>query len=189
MTTRTRRAGLLSGEAALAWTLMAMGFFTISWPAFLILFLPMVLCTAWLLGRTLDRWGKPESGRVLRSSLRVFGAVSAIASVAFLTISATVWTPLRLIQVLPGHTVELKGQPLPDRFGAFVLNSGEDGASLLLDSPRAMIQVGAGIIAPDPPICIPPPSSSRRFFLRTSQILGIEADRGSPYEICPQLPR
>jgi hypothetical protein len=177
---RTRWA-LLSGEFVLAWLLVLVAFFTISWPIFLLFLLPM-FATSVLVIR------KGRLDQRLDRGLRILSAAAAVASVGYLTLSPTVWLPLRLIHVLPGHTVELKGEVLPDAFGAYVLHQDESGASLLLDSPRAVVEVGPGVITPDPPICIPPPSPTRHFFLRASQLIGPDSDPGSPYLICPKTP-
>jgi hypothetical protein len=107
--------------------------------------------------------------------------------IGYLSLAQTVWLPLRRIEVQPDHVVELmNGKPLPSPFGAYVLSQDSDGTSLLLDDPRAVVQAGPGAIGADPQICIPPPSGSRRFFLRPSQIIGLEKDPGSPYQTCPQ---
>ncbi len=178
------KRAILNGDFALSWALVVVGFFTISWPIFLAFFLPMLFCTALLAGRWFGTLTAKPSHR-MRISLRAFAATSAALSIGFLTLSPTVWLPLRAVHVLPGRTIELNGHPLPGQFGAYVLTQDDKGASLLLERERAVVEVGPHVVADDPPICIPPPSSARRWFLRASQIIGIEKDRGSPYPVCP----
>jgi hypothetical protein len=240
-----------AGDLALAWAMVAAGFFTIPWPIFLAFFMPMLLASTPLVDRrlssrktqivrikcgfrilalgisafsiaygvawasvgdtssnwfwtillvfflglfllvyrpvnqTLDAWDAMHWRRA-RKILRVFGAGAAALMIGYLALSQTVWLPLRLIEVQPGKAIELNGQALPERFGAYVLTQDDKGASLLLETPRAVIQVGPKVIADNPQICIPEPSSFRRLFLRASQILHLESDPGSPYPVCPQ---
>lgn len=179
------RKALAAGEFGLAWAMVGVGFFTISWPIFLAFFLPFLSCSVWITGRAFGKWRSAKVEVWLRRLMRIFGAGAATVSIAYLSLAQTVWLPLRLIEVQPGHSLALNGKALPSTFGAYVLSQDKDGASLLLEEPRAVVQVGPDVIKVDPQICIPPPSSARRFFLRTSQIIGLEEDPGSPYQICP----
>jgi hypothetical protein len=71
----------------------------------------------------------------------------------------------------------------------YVLSSDDKGTSLLLDSPRAVVQVGPRRVAKSMPLCVPPESSGRILTLRASQVLGIDPDPHSPYGTCPGVKR
>jgi len=155
------------------------------WTILLVLFLGLFLLAYRPVNRTLDAWDAMHWQRA-RKVLRVFGAGAAALMIGYLALSQTVWLPLRSIEIQPGPPIELNGRTLPERFGAYVLTQNDKGASLLLEAPRAVIELGPEVIADNPPICIPEPSSLRRLFLRASQILHLESDPGSPYPVCPQ---
>ena len=156
------------------------------WTVLLVSFLALFFWLWQLVGKALDDWDSDEEAPRVRRRLRFYGAGAATLMIAFLSLSQTVWLPLRLIEVQSGKSIQLKsGEPLQSPFGAYVLSQSKDGASLLLEDPRAVVQVGPGVIVDDPQICIPPPSKARRLFLRASQIFHLERDRGSPYQICP----
>jgi hypothetical protein len=156
------------------------------WTILLVSFLALFFGLYRPVDKLLQKWDPDKHAPRVRRILRLFGAGAAAIMIAFLSLSQTVWLPLRTIDVQSGKTIDLKtGEPLRTPFGAYILSQGKDGASLLLEDPRAVVQVGTGIIADDPQICIPAPSSARRFFLRASQILHLEQDLGSPYQICP----
>jgi len=177
--------GAFSIGYGVAWAAVADTSSNWFWTILLVLFLGLFLLAYRPVNQTLDAWDGMHWQRA-RSTLRVFGAGAAALMIGYLALSQTVWLPLRLIEVQPGRAIELNGRTLPERFGAYVLTHDDKGASLLLEAPRAVIQVGPEVIAPNPQICIPEPSPLRRLFLRASQILHLESDPGSPYPVCPQ---
>ena len=103
----------------------------------------------------------------------------------YLAISPAVWLPQREVTVASGHQVMVKGKAQPDTFTAYILRSDAGGTSLLVATPRAVVDLEPGAIEPRPPICVPKRSGSRVIFLRLAQLLHIEADHGSPYVTCP----
>jgi hypothetical protein len=176
---------LRSPQAVLAWALVVMAFFTISWPIFLALFLPLAGATYVLLRESRGR--RLELTRSLRPALRAFGLAAAAVSIGYLTLTPSVWLPLRTITVAEGQTITLQDQRLPQRFAAYVLSRDDRDASLLLADPRAVIQVSSEALEPAMPLCVPPESRARPLFLRLSQVLRIDPDFHSPYEPCPDL--
>jgi hypothetical protein len=178
--------GAFSLAYGAAWSIMGDTSSNAFWTILLVSFLALFFGLIRAVDRTLEKWDPNVHVPRVRRTLRLFGAGAAAIMIAFLSLSQTVWLPLRVIEVQNGKTVELRsGEPLQSPFGAYVLSQGKDGASLLLDDPRAVVQVGPGVIGDDPQICIPGPSSARRLFLRASQIFHLDQDVGSPYQICP----
>ena len=178
---------LLSIDHVTAWILVAVGFLTLPWPFFVVLFVPFMMIDVWLFlclrGKQPGLGWARRSRRALLTSCVVVGGFN----VAFLALSPTVWLPLRSITILPGHSVELKGASLSNPLGAYVLSQDDKRVVLLLDSPRAVIEVDPSIVEPRPPICIPEPATLRHLlYLRPVQVLHLEGDPGSPYPICPQ---
>lgn len=239
---------LLAPQAGLAWSMTVVAFFTIWWPVFLILLVPMLATTAALLPQALGHerktaaktragavvlwgvapttavaallvtkalgaiswpafiviltpalvlpealvygWLKPGgAGIPLRRTLKSFGVAAAAIFIGVLTLSSSVWLPLRLITVTGTPPTLRQNQPLPNRFAAFVLSRDAHGASLLLNSPRAVVQVGANDIAQAMPLCVPPESAWRTVTTRASQVLGLDSDPHTPYPTCPDMPR
>jgi hypothetical protein len=242
------RTALLAPQAAFAWSMIIVAFFTVWWPVFLILLAPLLATTAALLphaiaenrraptsnsakfalsavcpvlaivglatARLVDGlswpalivllllillgpstlvygWFQSGAGVPLRGSLKAFGIAAAAVFIGLLTLSASVWLPLRVITITPGHNppVLKHGQQLPRVFAAFVLNRDAHGASLLTDSPRAVIELQTEAIAEAMPLCVPPESKWRILTTRASQVLGLDADPHSPYPTCPRIPQ
>jgi hypothetical protein len=182
---RTAQQSLTNPRAVLMWSLMAMAFFTISWTAFLGLFLPVVACVAILFSYSRGRKVRPRSLLRMRSFLKAFGVLVGVVSIAWLALSPQVWIPERKIELQPGHAVSANGADLPPRFAAYVLGEAKGSTSLLMDKPRAVVYVPTQEISPNPPLCIHPNSPLRWMFLRPSQILHLDSDYGSPYVLCP----
>jgi len=179
------RAALISPQAVFAWALIVMAFYTISWPIFLALLAPIAFATLVLVR---ESRGRPSSrAGLLRPALRAVGVGAALVSIGFLTLTPTVWLPLRTITVAPGETVMLADEELPSPFAAYVLDRDEREASLLLADPRAVLQVASSRLDPEMPLCVPPESSARWLFLRLSQVLSIDPDFHSPYPECPDV--
>lgn len=190
------RRALLSSDYASAWTLAVVGFFTIPWPWFLILSLPLFLSGLWLHRRS-GLWPfrrvrntGPKWMRRFRTWILVSCVVIGIGNIAYLALARTVWLPLRDVKVEPGKSVELAGKRQPNRLAAFVLSQDDKRVILLLDSPRAVVEVAPDVVAPNPQICIPQaPGLQDVLYLRPVQvvakILGLEADINSPYPVCP----
>ena len=177
------RAALLSPEAAVAWILTVTMFFTIAWPIFLLFFVPMIV-TSVALYLAADH---PNAGRWvvrLRTSLLVVAFVVGTLSLGLLTLASNPWLPLQTITVASNHTLTLDNEPLPDRFAAYVLNQDDDDFTLLLDDPRAVVELKGGEIERKMPLCIPH-ETNRGWKIRASQVLGIDPDDPSPYEECP----
>lgn len=178
---------LLSPRGWFAWAMVAMAFFTISWPIFLLLFAPTAYASIELL-RTLGRKrGREVHAHAARWVLKGVGTGAAVIAIGFLTLTPSVWLPLRTITVAPRHHVMLNGHALPHRFAAYILDQSDAAVSLLLAKPRGVIQVVPDEIEPDAPLCITPESPTRFLDLRASQVLGIDQDNHSPYEHCPKL--
>jgi hypothetical protein len=179
------RAALNSPQAALAWSLTVMAFFTISWPIFVALVVPVAYSTIVLVRESRGR----RTARLtrLRPWLRGFGLAAAAVSIGFLTLTPSVWLPLRTMTIAAGHTVDVKGGPLPQHFAAYVLSRDASDASLLLADPRAVVQVPSDALDPAMPLCVPPESGARPLFLRPSQVLRIDPDLHSPYPDCPEI--
>ncbi len=185
------RRALFSPQAAFAWAMTVTAFLTIWWPIFLLLFVPVLATTAALVRRSRARTRgplAPYETLPLRTTLRTFGLVGAAFFIGLLTLQPTVWLPLRKI-TFTGTPVTLKGHVLPAHVAAYVLTSDEKGVSLLLNKPRAVIQVDPAQIEKDMPLCVPPESRLRFLTLRASQIVGLDSDPHSPYETCPEIPQ
>jgi hypothetical protein len=191
------RAALLSPEAAAAWILTVTMFFTIAWPIFLLIFVPMVLATGalyWAAG--LPRWPswlrlprgqQRTAGRWvarLRTWLLVIALVVGTVSLGLLTLQSNPWLPLHAVRVASSDPLTLDNEPLPDEFPAYVLNSDDKRLTLLLDQPRAVVEVERRKLEPDMPLCVPH-ETNRKWKIRASQVVGIDADVPSPYEECP----
>jgi hypothetical protein len=156
----------------------------LEWPAFVVLLVPLVVLAA-----SFDYgWSRRKPPLRLRATLRVFGLVAAAVFVGILTLEPSVWLPLRKITFV-GPTPVVKSTRLPRHVAGYVLSSDDKGTSLLLDSPRAVVQVGPRRVAKSMPLCVPPESSGRILTLRASQVLGIDPDPHSPYGTCPGVKR
>ncbi len=242
------RHGLLSPQAVWAWAMIVAAFFTVWWPIFLVLLVPVLATTAALatlsvreqppvarsfsprrklvvyalvplavvvfllvvkvaLGLSwaaftivlvpllvlpeavLFAWQPPAGITIaLSRTLKIFGLVAAAVFIGLLTLAPTVWLPLRTI-TFTAEPYTLNGRTLPPRIAAYVLSQDDNGASLLLSNPRAVIQVRAGDIEEAMPLCVPPESRLRVLTVRASQVLGIDTDPHSPYEVCPEIPQ
>jgi hypothetical protein len=242
------RRGLLSPQALWAWAMTVMAFFTVWWPVFLVLLVPVLAATVALVPLSLRAEGptvtagsrrrnvaayalvpaaaagallvvkllsalswpafavvlvplvvvaeaalfgvRPPVGTTipLSRALKVFGLVGAAIFIGLLTLAPTVWLPLRTI-TFTGKPHVLKGRALPHRLAAYVLSRDDQGASLLLSNPRAVIQVGPHEIEAAMPLCVPPESRLRVLTVRASQVLGLDSDPHSPYEVCPEIPQ
>jgi hypothetical protein len=183
------RRALFSAQAAFVWAMTVTAFFTIWWPVFLLLFVPVLATTVVLTRRSRgQRKRVPDDTFPLRAMLRIFGLVGAAVFVGLLTLQPTVWLPLRTI-TFAGTPVTLNGHALPHRVAAYVLDSDEKGASLLLNKPRAVIHVETNQIEKNMPLCVPPESKLRFVTLRASQIVRLDSDPHSPYEQCPEIPQ
>jgi hypothetical protein len=184
------RRALLSPQAAFAWAMTVTAFFTIWWPIFLLLFLPVLATTVALVRRARARRRQLAQYETLplRTTLRVFGLIGAATFVGLLTLQPSVWLPLRTI-TFTGTPPTLKGRVLPERVAAYVLDRDEDGANLLLNKPRAVVSVAAARIEANTPFCVPPESRLRFLTLRASQIVHLDSDPHSPYEQCPEIPQ
>ena len=181
------RRALFSPQAVFAWAMTVTAFFTIWWPIFLLLFVPVLLTTV-ALARRSRALRAPYDTLPLRRMLRVLGLVGAAVFVGLLTLRPSVWLPLRTI-TFTGMPPTLKGRVLPQEVAAYVLDSDDKGADLLLNEPRAVIHVSTAEIEKNTPFCVPPESSLRIVTLRASQLLRIDEDPHSPYEQCPEIPQ
>ncbi|MCW2541537.1 MAG: hypothetical protein JWN95_3262 [Frankiales bacterium] len=171
---------LWQAESGLMWSLMAVAFFTLPWIVFALFALPVVALV-------LVSWLAPGRRRLLsrmRTALIRIAIVTALVSTTYLAVSTDVWLPLRSISLRPGQTVTIGGQVLSQGFAAYILSSDKDNVRLLLDTPRAVIDLDASAIAPNPQICIPKPAH-RSWLLRPSQELHWEGSFPSPYPVCP----
>lgn len=93
------RKALFNARAVLAWSLLVVAFYTISWPVFDALFLPTALMTGWLLGRGWHVGGEHHwRGRRLLAML-LLGTVLAIASVPLPVHGTRVWQWFVLVQL------------------------------------------------------------------------------------------
>ena len=183
---RDKVATLVLVPAALFLALLVAKFVAgFSWPAFVVGLVPLLVLPESLL---LGCWPIPGTAIPLRRTLRVFGLVAAVAFIGFLTLSSNVWLPLRSI-TLVGKGPALKHGRVPNHVAAYVLSSDKDGASLLLDSPRAVIQVDAAHIRKAMPLCVPKEAGYRYLTTRASQVLGLDQDPHSPYPTCPTKPK
>lgn len=181
------RWSLVSAQAAFCWAMVIMAFFTISWPVFLALFLPVALATFELLRQCRTKRYNHTITMRLRRDLKGIGGTAAAVAIGILTLAPSVWLPLRIISVSPGHSVTANGHQMPQQFAAYVLSSDEKGASLLLAQPRAVVTVGPKDISPEQPLCVTPEAPTRAFYLRASQLLHLDSDNHSPYGRCPDL--
>lgn len=231
---------LFSPQAVWAWAMVAMAFFTIWWPVFLVLFAPVLATTAALVPVALGASGVsrrtvvivrvayilaavalvlaaaadaiswaslavalvplivlPEAalfglrprarGAVpLRRTLKAFGLAAAAVFIGVLTLSTTVWLPLRKV-TFTGTPPTLKTGQLPQEVAAYVLSSDDTGTSLLLHDPRIVVDLPKGQVEREMPLCVPPESKYRVVTTRASQVLGLDADPHSPYQTCPQI--
>jgi hypothetical protein len=179
------RGTLLSREAGVAWAFTAVAFFTITWVVFLGFFLAAVVTTIVLI--VAWRSGRPPGRRMERLRIGLMGAsfLAAAGSIGSLMLASTPWLPLRAVSAAPDHTLMLKDTVLPSRIGAYVLKRDDKGTSLLIDDPRAVVEVEPGDLKSKMPLCVPPPGSGRWYKIRASQVLHFDADVPSPYPVCP----
>jgi hypothetical protein len=236
----TAERALFSPQAVWAWAMIVMAFFTIWWPVFLVLFVPVLAATGALIPVALGASGvSPRTAAVvrgvvavavvalivaavvdaiswaslvivlvpivvvpesvlfglrpraratvpLRRTLKVFALVAASVFIGLLTLAPTVWLPLRTV-TFNGPPPTLKDGQLPREVAAYVLSSDDKGSSLLLDNPRAVVDVTRAQVERKMPLCVPPESKLRVLTTRASQVLGIDEDPHSPYETCPQI--
>jgi hypothetical protein len=179
----TARLALFSREAAVAWALTVTMFFTIAWPVFVVFFVPVAVTTA-VLYRAPNH---PELGASvirMRLVLRVVAVAVGTVSLGLLTLASNPWLPLQAITVRSNHSLTLDHQSLPHKFAAYVLSSNDHGSTLLVDHPRAVIEVSRDDIEPAMPLCVPP-EKGRAWKIRASQAVGIDANVKSPYAECP----
>jgi hypothetical protein len=179
------KSALLSREAGVAWALTAIAFFTITWVVFLGFFLAalattMVLVIGWHSGKPLG-----QGLERLRVFLMAASFLVAAVSIGSLMLASTPWLPLRAVSAAPNHTLVLKDAALPSKLGAYVLKRDDKGTSLLIDSPRAVLELAPGELESDMPLCVPSPGSGRWYKIRASQVVGIDSDVPSPYPVCP----
>jgi hypothetical protein len=179
------RSALWSREAGVAWAFTAITFFTITWTVFLGFFLAALVTTIVLVVGW--RTGKPLGPRLERLRVFLMGASFLVAagSIGSLMLASTPWLPLRAVSVAPNHTLVLKDAVLPRKLGAYVLKRDDKGTSLLIDTPRAVLEVGPGELESDMPLCVPSPGSGRWYKIRASQVVGLDRDVPSPYPVCP----
>lgn len=235
------RRALFAPQALWVWAMLVTAFFTVWWPVFLLLLIPVLATTAALvplsIGRTTTAsrhrgraiasaavvtvaviaallagasWAgvviclvmlvvlvegihlgrRPREGARLRlrSALRVFGLAAAATFIGLLALQPNVWLPLRTI-TFTGTPYTLRGKTLPPRVAAYVLSTDAQSTSLLLDHPRAVIEVQTSAIRRAMPLCTPPESRGRVLTTRASQVLGFDKDPHSPYDTCPDLAR
>jgi len=231
--------GLFSPQALWAWAMIVTAFFTVWWPIFLVLLVPVLGTTTALVSLSLGRptrqssvvresvpslalvaaavigkfvvgysWQglvvcvvplvviveafrfprrpRSQAALPLRGPLKVFALVAAATFIGLLTLQPNVWLPLRTI-TFKGAPYTLQNVPLPTRIAAYVLNRDSDTTSLLLAHPRAVIEVKNDSIDSSMPLCVPPPSSGRVLTTRASQVLKLDPDPHTPYDICPEL--
>jgi hypothetical protein len=182
----TARNALTSPASGLCAAVIALAFFTISWPFFLLLAAPFLIGSIWLVGQAFGRWTSPTRNVGIFRALRLITSGTALGLLVYLAVSPAAWLPVRAITVAPDHQVLVKGHPEPTSFQAYVLRSDADGTSLLIAKPRAVVDVEPGAIEPRPPLCAGKRSgASRFFFVRFLQLVHLEADNGSPYAQCP----
>lgn len=174
-------APLLNPRFALVLVCLAIAFFTLPWTALVVFLIPVVAVVILLIARSCGwsggiRWARP----VLRTS----GLVLACVIIGSVVMRPTVWLPVRLVEFRDGYAVTLQDREVSGRVKAYVLSETDAQVSLLLDDPRAVVQVPADQIAPNPPLCVAAPASNRWMFVRASQVLGLDPDPGSPYIRC-----
>ncbi len=183
--TNDAKSGLHNPRLSLVWIALVIAFYTISWPILVVFLVPVAVTTVLLFGQSRRRWTTASWTKGLLGALRMLSAVAAIVAILFVALSPTVWLPLRAIDLKPGYSAEINGKALPPRFAAFVLSSNNKTTSLLLNSPRGVVEISTNGMQPNPPLCILPVSRYRWLFLRASQVVHADHDFGSPYEICP----
>jgi hypothetical protein len=161
-----------------------------AWPAFALLFVVTTVSGLWLLFGDHDKLPSRKRLTWYGRAIALTCFVAVVLNLYFLALSPTVWLPRRLIDTESGEAVVVGEVTMPDRFGAYVLSTDDEKVSLLLDDPRAVVEVGPGVVAPLPPICVPPRPNvlARALFLRPVQLLGLEPDPGTPYSTCPVPP-
>lgn len=180
-----KRALAVAGDVILVLAIALMGHLGVSWPAVLVIVVPVVAVVAPIIA------GPPQvgAGLPLARTLRTFGLVAAAVFIGILTLQPSVWLPLRTISVKGSEPLMLNGKPLRLKFGAYVLSRDKDSVSLLLESPRAVVQVEPGRLESATPLCVPPATKWRVLSLRASQLVRVDRDPGTPYEICPNMRR
>jgi len=158
---------------------------TAGWAACLVLGVLLVV----ILEAAAFGWCTSSADLRLRETMRVFGLLAAAVFVGILTLEASVWLPLRLVTFVAAQGPVLKQNqpPLPKRVAAYVLNRDGESVSLLLEHPRAVVEIASSAVEGSMPLCVPPESTHRVLTLRASQVLGIDADPHSPYDVCPGL--
>jgi hypothetical protein len=162
-------------------SLLAAG--VILWPTCVVL---AVLFIVVALSAAFGWW--PRRVPHLRTAMRVFGLVAAAIFVGILALEPSVWLPLREVTFVGRPpTLNPKKGPLDPHVAAYVLSSDADSVSLLLQNPRAVLQISTTRVSPVMPLCVPPEATHRKFTLRASQVLGIDADPHTPYRECPGL--
>jgi len=179
------KRGLHNPRLSLVWVALVIAFYTISWPILVVFLLPVALTTGLLFGQSHDRWMTVSWTRRLLGALRLLSAVAAVVAILFVALSPTVWLPLRAVDLKPGYSAQLNGKAQAPPFAAFLLSSNSKTTSLLLNSPRGVVEISTAGMQPNPPLCILPVSPLRWLFLRASQVVHADHDYGSPYEICP----
>jgi hypothetical protein len=180
----TARSALFSREAAVAWILTVTMFFTIAWPVFLFFFVPVTITTVVLYCTGYHS----KAGELIirmRMILRIVALTVGAVSLGLLTLTSTPWLPLQTITVRSNRSLTLDHQPLPHKFAAYVLSSNDHGSTLLVDHPRAVIEVSRDDIEPAMPLCVPH-ETRRAWKIRASQVVGIDANVKSPYAECPE---
>jgi hypothetical protein len=179
------RVVLTSPQSAFALAMLATSFFTVSWPIFVALAFPCGY-VVWVLERRGSRYDAEMRGRLQRV-LKGFGGVVATVAVGTLTLAPMVWLPLRTITVAEGAVVTANGKAMPGQFAAYVMNADDKSVDLLLAKPRVVISVEPAAVTANRPLCVTPEAPTRVFYLRASQLLGIDDDDHSPYPECPDL--
>ncbi len=185
METVTTVAIVSTADVVAVWVALVIAFYTISWPILVVFLLPVALTTGLLFGQSHDRWMTVSWTRRLLGALRLLSAVAAVVAILFVALSPTVWLPLRAVDLKPGYSAQLNGKAQAPPFAAFLLSSNSKTTSLLLNSPRGVVEISTAGMQPNPPLCILPVSPLRWLFLRASQVVHADHDYGSPYEICP----
>jgi hypothetical protein len=117
--------------------------------------------------------------------MRVFGLLAAAVFVGILTLESSVWLPLRRITFVADHGPVVKHTALPKQVAGYVLSRDQESVSVLLDKPRAVVELPPTAVESSMPLCVPPESRHRVLTVRASQVLGIDADPHSPYGPCP----
>jgi hypothetical protein len=179
---------ILWGAVVVAWGIV--GIDTTMWPSFAILFVVLTVSALWLAFGDHDKIPAEARLRWYRHAIALTCLVAVALNVYSLALSPTVWLPRRLFDIEPGKSVVIDEKTMPDRFSAYVLSSDDKSVNLLLDYPRAVVEIPPDAVAPLPPICVPPRPGvlARALFLRPVQLLGLEPDPGTPYPTCPTPP-